>query len=627
METALFMLYNHDSVPTRKSDQGRIISNYYPIVCMESKRTKTVKYNYQGRVNDPNIVFHPPADATYGKLVLNYQAVQLCLCPMYESMAEFPFLALGGAGPETHGAIVIEHRPLTNGPALYSCFFLTNVTQSPAASQPIERLFQFNDSMKQAYQSEPFYVAMNDYIAAPPRSVKTEHQGRPCLVLFYGDPIPVHFPTMRLVGGEAPRLLLGNGPEGFVGRNAAAAAPVREGATALSNMISLDFNGNPHGFGLNVKSCGQNNSGNPPDLSNLPVVRNTYSGEQIKQRPNAMINSDERCKVFDIALQGNMNDPTAMQNFVNEVFQYRKMNDGLNPYLGKMGNMDCYTVYMNNFWGGEQNFLDHLIQLGVTLPPQYNYWNAAMVNNGFDPASIGFNLDAMCYDVSTVEFNTGRAQGVGYDYLRGTVTTAISDVSAVMNTAFSGITGAGKTTLDILTGQVNVAPTKGPSVLLQVPILDSPDVTYQECTMIPADEAELEPVYLTSQAQYLNQYNSLFGIIFYFILFLLFYFGVPFLYYFVMCNILKRGFNYSGTATFSEYLRKPQNFLGLGKNRGISILFNVIYWIVVLVVWAATLIPGANVNQLNSVVILMIIGWIIGYIGVKNNPPPESCFF
>jgi len=618
MEPALFVMV--DSGRPRPQAAGGIRTHYYPMACHESKRGDTITYNYQGRVNDPNIVYHPERTSHHGKLVLNYQAQELTLCPTAASMAAFPFLAGGGAGGAS-GALVITHRPLTNGPVLYSCFMLSpapqgSMVQESTQLQQLQQLFQANDSMKRAYQSKPCYVSMDDYVIGPPRLLETEHDGQPCMVLYYPGTIPV-----------LPRIL----PAAAKAKAKAAVEGFTEGATALSNMISLDTNGNPHGYGATTTQCASTGSGQtPPDLSNLPRVRSSYSGNPVQQVAGATVSSDSRCKVFDMALQANISNRAALQDFVNEIFQYRKDNDGLNPYLG-LSNQDCYQSYVDTFWGGEQNFLNYLLQLGVILHPQYNYWNAAMVGNGFDPASIAYNLDGMCYDSATVAFNTGRAQAVGYDFLGQIYTVGVADVSYGINQLYSGVQKFGTGVLNVVTGG-NASghcpsPTVGPSMMLQVPILDSPDVTYQECTMIPADESEQELVYLTSQQQVLVPNNSLVGMIFYFIVFLIIYFGTPFLYFFVMCTVLKHGFNYSGTATFTEYLRKPQNFLGLGKVRGISLLFNILYWLTVLIVWSATLIPGADAVSLNSVVILMVIGWAIGYIGVKNNPPPETCFY
>lgn len=628
-------------------------TNYYAISCIESTRKTTVKYNFQGRVNEPNITY-ASRDSMYGNVSLGYQAVELTLCPSLSTFAEFPFLQ--SHPPNVDGAIVITHRPLTNGPPLYSCFFLsnTNTNQSSKKAKQIEELFQFRDSMKQSYQLEPVYVRMNDFIDSPPLTMETAHRGQPCIVLVYPDLVSIQFPKMKLVGGSCGQS--GNGSCGSCGSNGScnckecksggscnckeSSRVVHEGFQEgmskqrfTGKFANMEPNGNPNGtYGVISSSClaASTNAGNAPDLSNLPKVRTTFNGDPVKKVAGAKLEKAGGCAEFQQALDSIIDDKAQLQQFMDEMFQFRKNNDGINPFFGNVSDMDCYQDYVDNLWGGEQNFLNYLIQKGVDVYPYFNYWNASMSGNGFDVASIGYNLDGKCYDSATVSFNTGRAQQAGYSYLSDIGQTLTTDASYVTNTIYSGVSEFGKKSLDYLQdggGKCSNKPTGGPNLTFTVPILDSPDVTYQECTMIPSDETEIEQVFLTSQTKYFDQYGSLVGIIFYFIFFLLIYFGTPFLYFFVMCNLLKHGYSYSGSSSFADYLRKPQNMLGLGKSRGISILFNTVYWIVVLLVFLTTYIPGANVQQSNTVIIFMIIAWIIGYIGVKNNPPPESCFY
>jgi hypothetical protein len=621
-------------------------ANYYAISCIESTRKTTVKYNFQGRVNEPNMTY-ASRDSMYGNVTLGYQAVELTLCPTVETFSEFPFLNSSYSNHDVQGAIVITHRPLTNGPPLYSCFFLSsnsssNKTKQLDKTKQLEELFQFRDSMKQSYQLEPIYVRMNDFIGGggPVQAIETVHRGQPCIVVYYPEPIPIQFPKMKLVGGsctscssigaksksnENPHRILYE--EGF-----------QEGMstqTFSGKFANMTPNGNPdqkYGKTTNGTSClaATTNAGRAPDLANLPKINTTFNGDPVKKVAGAKLPKSGGCAEFQQNLDSIIDDKAQLQQFMDDLFQFRKNNDGFNPFYGNVSDMDCYQDYVDNIWGGEQNFLNYLIQKGVNVYPLFNYWNPSMAGNGFDVASIGYNLDGKCYDSVTVSYNVGRAEQSGYNYLSEIGQTIVSDASYVTNTMYSGVSSFGKTSLDYLQGGGaggSCDKTPGPQISFTVPILDSPDVTYQECTMIPSDETEIEQVFLTSQTKYFDQYNSLVGIIFYFIFFLIIYFGTPFMYFFVMCNLLKHGYSYSGASTFADYLRKPQNIFGMGKSRGISVLFNIVYWIIVLLVFLCTYIPGANIQQSNTVVILMMIAWVIGYIGVKNNPPPESCFY
>lgn len=611
MDVLILFPVNHEDTTSDK-----IYTNYYPITCTESKRSASIKYNFQGKVNDPNIVLHPSKNSKYGKLVMTYQAVELCICPTKNAMAaEFPFLVDSmethpDGVSETHsdGMIVITHRAISNGPILYSCFPL--IYSSPVAS-PIEQLLHPADTMKQMYQSTPHQLSMNDYVDGEPTVREIEYKSRPCMVLYYHHAIPIRAPEPPPQWTQAPLLSL---HEGFQS----------QGVVENFAMSGISPNGNPNGYGIHTVSCQQNQS---PDMSNVPKVSKSYSGNPVQPVKGAAPSSDARCAIFDNNVHANYASSDSMQTFVNDTYNYRKDNDGLNPYLGANGTSDCYQDYMVSHWGGEQNFLNYLIQQKVSIPDYYNFWNPRMVGNGFNPMSAQYNLQGQCYDASTVAFNIGRYESAGYNVAGETVSRVISDASYGVNAVYSGLTQLGKSTVNLLTGKV--PPSKGdtPSVIMEVPILDSPDYTYQECTMVSNDGSEMQPVYISSDTQLLTKYNSLIGIIFYFILFLLIYFGTPFFYFLVNCKILKHGFNYSGTTTFSDYLRREQNFLGLGRHRGVSVIFNAIFWIIVLIVWLNTLIPGVDVEQLNTIVILMILGWFIGYIGVKNNPVPESCFY
>lgn len=162
---------------------------------------------------------------------------------------------------------------------------------------------------------------------------------------------------------------------------------------------------------------------------------------------------------------------------------------------------------------------------------------------------------------------------------------------------------------------------------IKIPLHDDPNYSYQECTMVPIDDmnAETEYVYqvaksspMISNKSITIQGNLLTYLIAYFIMFLLTYFGVPFIYSFLMCTILKRGYNYTGYTAFIDFLKRPQNVFGLGKYSGIAVVFNLIYWFIAL----SSFFYGSI-----TIVVWYIIMWIVGYIGIANNPLPESCMF
>jgi len=734
-------------VPTtqnhRKSQNHMIQSNYYSMLCTESRRDQTIHYNFQGRINEPNIIHRSKQTG----IKMGYQSMELCLCPTLASFSEFPFLqSFIHQHPEKtsiHGAIVISHRPLMNGPPLYSCFFLINRSSQITLSQnteSLERLFQYSDNMKQVNQTEPAHITMNDFVYASrgrsegsnagvsesysegrlceawspeeydvPQVTEFMFQNRLCTVVFYPTPIAIQFPRIKMMGGNRSHVLLHDSQikrtdtivkkiqEGFqegmdsncdslsmahctntinddcttcdinyvpVGddyhrrcrpmagssvpddacvHNAAPVAAVTQSIPSymsplLNKYFSLTQNGNPNKYGNPSSMCSVN-AGNPPDLSNLPKVPTTYSGAPILQLPDAKINSDTTCGSFDTVMQkyiNNIKGNSGSQDITNillAIYDYRKNNDGLNPYMGGSGSnpttggtgIDCYQDYVNTFWGGEGTFLNFLITQGVTIPPQYNYWNAQMgptTNYGWDPASIFYNVDGHCYDTSTVELNAGLATAAGYDAVANLQKNVIYDISNAANSAMS----MANHVMGVISGTDGSCPTKGPQVTIQVPLNDDPNYTYQECSMVPGDDMTVEPVYYTSQQQFFDLNNSLMGIVFYFIIFLIVYFGTPFMYYFMMCVVLKHGYNYTGSATMGDYLRKPQTGIG-GKSRGLSIIFNAVYWMMIFVIYMITFIPGANVTKYNTFIILLMISWVIGYIGVKNNPPPDSCMY
>lgn len=179
-----------------------IQTNYYPIQCTDVRRNHLIKYTFRGRPHEPNIIYASQG-SVLGKIPFGYQATELCLCPTVESMSEFPFLVKHG-GNAFQGAIVITHKPITNGLPLYSCFFLTNT----ATSNPsIEKLFKYKDTSKQLYQDEPFYLEMQPFVGKNQEIPVIhedgfDHRGKQCIVMMFTQPIAVKFPKMKEVHGH-----------------------------------------------------------------------------------------------------------------------------------------------------------------------------------------------------------------------------------------------------------------------------------------------------------------------------------------------------------------------------------------------------------------------------------------
>ena len=172
----------------------------------------------------------------------------------------------------------------------------------------------------------------------------------------------------------------------------------------------------------------------------------------------------------------------------------------------------------------------------------------------------------------------------------------------------------------------NVDGSTVPMGSIRVPLNDDPNYTYQECTMVPVDDINMqdtEYVYqvagnstMIANKTVTIQGNLLTYLIIYFSIFLLTYFGAPFLYAFLMCSILKRGYNYTGFSALIDYLKRPQNFLGFGKFTGVAVIFNVIFFVTLLLVLTFGTITTST---------WLIITWIVGYMGISNNPVPERC--
>ena len=179
---------NTESIPLVKT-------NYYPIQCTDCKKTDTIMYNYIGRANSPNIVYLSSSSAT-GNIPLGYQSSELVVCPTPESMIKtFPFLEFPAKSGNVNGAIVIIHKPLTNGLPLYSCFLLQRSDISNPDTSVLESLFIPNDYTKKSYQSVPFELAMRDFVSdSIVYENLTDQHHNPCIVVFFQDQLLVHFP-------------------------------------------------------------------------------------------------------------------------------------------------------------------------------------------------------------------------------------------------------------------------------------------------------------------------------------------------------------------------------------------------------------------------------------------------
>ena len=167
---------------------------------------------------------------------------------------------------------------------------------------------------------------------------------------------------------------------------------------------------------------------------------------------------------------------------------------------------------------------------------------------------------------------------------------------------------------------------------------DDPNYSYQECTMMPVDDINIggdgnteysfqvsaDSSVITKGVQ-TNFVTSASGVVMYFMLGLLIYFGTPLAYRVMMCNVLA-AMSGSNTATgggFIHYLRNMQDFFGMAKLTGLAIIFNIVYFFVILCLCIGTLSKVSNIYTLYSTIISMILIWVIGYIGVVNNPLPQ----
>lgn len=439
-----------------------IQTNYYPIQCTDVRRNHLIKYTFRGRPHEPNIIYASQG-SVLGKIPFGYQATELCLCPTAESMHEFPFLKKHGG--VSQGAIVITHKPVTNGLPLYTCFFLKHSASSNVASSPIEKLFQYKDTTKQLYQDEPFYLEMQPFVGKGgeiPVMYEDgfDHRGKQCIAMMFTQPIAVRFPKMK------------------------------------------EIHGNGHGCGM-------------------------------------------KHTLFD--------------------------------YEGD----DSMHVKLNR------------VQEGMTDDPL---------------ASAQTNIE---------DANTSGLQALqaGYDNVNAT-TSLFSDAFLKKSNTSTG----------------------DPSISISQ--VDDPNYTYQECTMMPMDDITIgengQTEYsfqvaadssIVTKGVQTNFITSASGVVMYFMFGLLIYFGTPFAYRVMMCNLLT-GLTRNSEATggnFITYLRNIQDFFGMVKITGLAIVFNIAYFLVILGLSLGTLAPVSSIYTLYATIISMILIWVIGCIGILNNPLSPSC--
>jgi hypothetical protein len=382
-------------------------------------------------------------------------------------MREFPFLVKHGeVSHEFQGAIVITHKPITNGLPLYSCFFLTNTNTTTKEVAPIEKLFKYKDTTKQLYQDEPFYLEMQPFIGKN-QEIPVIHEdgfddrGKQCIVMMFTQPIAVKFPKMK------------------------------------------EIHGHGHGCGMKQTLFG-------------------YEGDN-------------------------------------------SMHRGVKPS-------------------------SHKVQEGMTDDPMADTQKKAE-------------------DLNTMGIDALKAGSAN-----------VNDTTSLFKDAFlKSNTSTGGTSISISQE-------------------DDPNYSYQECTMMPVDDINIgadgqaeysfqvsaDSSVITKGAQ-TNFVTSASGVVMYFMLGLLVYFGTPFAYRIMMCNVLA-GMNRSSSATggnFISYLKNIQDFFGMAKLTGLAIVFNIVYFLVILGLCLGTLGAITCIYTLYATIISMILIWIIGYIGVTNNPLPQ----
>ena len=174
---------------------------------------------------------------------------------------------------------------------------------------------------------------------------------------------------------------------------------------------------------------------------------------------------------------------------------------------------------------------------------------------------------------------------------------------------------------------------------LTIPTGDDPGYSYQECSVVDVDGIEVgaggETNYtyqvsansnLVKGGMDVAYSNNVSGVVLYFLCAMVIYFGTPLVYRTLLCQILgKMEGGLGGSAGFVDYLRTSQNVLGLGNYRGITVLFNAVFLLVLVALGLAGRGGGTDQWSLYSTVVFLVLAWVIGYVGIMNNPLPASC--
>ena len=174
---------------------------------------------------------------------------------------------------------------------------------------------------------------------------------------------------------------------------------------------------------------------------------------------------------------------------------------------------------------------------------------------------------------------------------------------------------------------------------LTIPRGDDPGYSYQECSVVEVDGID---VGAGGEANYTFQVsansnlvkggmdvaysNNVSNVVIYFILAILIYFGTPVVYRTLLCQVLaKMEGGLGGSGGIVDYLRTTQNVLGLGNYRGLTVLFNAVFLVVVVSLGLAARGGGSDQWSLYSTLVFLVLAWVIGYAGTVAMPLPPGC--